>query len=126
MPGNDETAMERVPTTEGQRRGLLAGLLVPPLVWLAQLQANYALVSWACSSGHRVVLLAISVLAILVAGGAGYVAWTSWPGAGRLSGEPRGVEGARLLSLAGVVLSVAFALVLVASTIPTLILRPCD
>ena len=44
---DDETARERVPTSEAQRRGLLAGILVPPLCWLAQLQANYALVTWA-------------------------------------------------------------------------------
>jgi hypothetical protein len=125
-PADDETAHERVSTTEQQRRGLLGGLLVPPLVWLAQLQANYALVSWVCSTGHRFVLVSISLLAILVSAAAGYAAWTSWPGNGRLTGEPRGVEGARLLSIVGVVVSAGVVVVLVAMMIPTFVLGPCD
>ena len=123
---DDETARERVPTTEQERRGLLIGLLVPPLAWLTQQEANYALVTWTCSSGHRSVLVLIAVVAVAVSLFAGYLAWTSWPSDGRLAGEPRGVEGARLLSLSGVASAVVFAIVIVANTIPTFILRPCD
>jgi hypothetical protein len=126
MAGDREIAQERVPTTERQRRGLLAGLLVPPLAWLAQLETNYALVPWVCSTGHRFVLLLVSVIALAVAAAAGYAAWASWPGADRRRGEPQGVEGSRLLSIAGVLVSAAFIVVLIASAIPTFVLRPCD
>jgi len=123
---DDETARERVPTTEQERRGLLIGLFVPPLVWLGQQQASYALVTWTCSTGHRFVLVLIALIAMVASLFAGYLAWTSWPGEGRLAGEPRGVEGARLLSLSGVASGVVFAIVIAASTIPTFILGPCD
>jgi hypothetical protein len=115
-----------VPTTESQRRGLLAGVFVGPLAWFVQFEANYALVPWVCSGGHRIVLLLVTAVAIAASSLAGLAAWRSWPGAERLTGEPRGIEGARLLSLMGVLLSVSFVIVLIASAIPPLVLRSCD
>jgi hypothetical protein len=115
-----------VPTTEGQRRGLLAGVFVGPLAWFVQLEANYALVPWVCSGGHRIVLLVVAAVAIAASTLAGLAAWRSWPGGERLTGEPKGIEGARLLSLLGVLLSASFVVVLIASAIPPLVLRPCD
>ena len=123
---SDLALQEQVPTTEAQRRRLLFGVLGPPLAWFAQLQANYALVTWVCSSGHRFVLVLISLVAVGASVAAGYVAWTSWPSGGRLGGEPRGVEGARLLSLSGVATAAAFALVILTTTVPMFILRACD
>jgi len=108
------------------RRGLIFGLLAGPLAWLAQLQATYALVPWACSRGHRFALLLVSLGAVAVAVAGGLGSWKSWRGPAPLTGEPQGIEGARLLALLGVSLSVSFVLVLIASAIPTLILRPCD
>ena len=40
--------------------------------------------------------------------------------------SPEQIEGARMLSLLGVILSLSFALVVIASAIPIVILRPCD
>jgi hypothetical protein len=107
---------------------MLMGLVAGPLAWLAQLQANYALVGTTCADGQdavpRSILLAIHALALAGVVGAGLSAWHAWP-AGRLVGEPRGVEGARLLSLVAVALCASFVLVLIASALPTLFLRPC-
>jgi hypothetical protein len=119
-------AREEVRTTEADRRGLLVGLLLPPLAFLAHLQTTYALVPWVCSSGHKAVLLAAHLLAIALCVGAGMAGWRSWPSPGPRRGEPEGVEGARLLSISGVIVSAAFAVVIVASMVPTFILGPCD
>jgi hypothetical protein len=126
-PAEELATHQAVPTSEGQRRGLLFGLFAGPLAWLAQLQTAYALVPWACAHGHRFVLLAASLAALVTCGAGGFVAWESWPGSGdRLTGEPQGIEGARLMSLMGVALSVTFAVAVIASVIPILVLRPCD
>jgi len=117
---------EHVPTTERQRRGLLAGVFTGPIAWFVQLQANYALVPWACSRGHRSVLVLVTLVAAGVTVVGGMTAWKSWPGPDRLTGEPQGIEGARLLSLLGVVLSASFVLVLIAFAVPPIVLRPCD
>lgn len=117
---------EEVPTSEGQRRGLITGVVAGPLAWFAQLQATYALVPWACARGHRFVLLAATLGAVAISVLGGLAAWKSWRGHAPLPGEPREIEGARLLSLLGIALSVSFVVVLLASAIPTLILGPCD
>jgi hypothetical protein len=119
-------AHEEVPTSERQRRGLIIGVVAGPVAWFAQLQATYALVPWACARGHRFTLLLVALGAIAISAMGGLAAWKSWPGHVRLAGEPQQIEGARLLSLLGVGLSVSFVVVLLASAIPTLILRPCD
>jgi hypothetical protein len=83
-------------------------------------------VPWACSSGHRSVLVLVTLAAAVATAAAGLTAWKSWPGPDRLAGEPQGIEGARLLSLLGVALSASFVIVLIAFTIPPLVLRACD
>lgn len=123
---HDLATHAEAPTTRRQRRGLLAGLLVAPLTWLAHLGLSYALVPWTCARGHRSVLLLVSAAALAVAASGGVAAWNSWPSGRPRAGEPRDIEGARLLSLLGLVLSLSFIVALLASAIPTLVLRPCD
>jgi len=113
------------PTTEAQRRGYLEGLVVPPLAWLVQLQANYALAPWVCSGGTRIVLIVILLAALVATAVAGLSAWRSWPGPGRPVGEPHGVEGGRLLAILGVAMSASFLVVLLSGFVPTLLSRPC-
>jgi hypothetical protein len=117
---------EQAPTTEAQRRRLLFGMLAPPLAWFVQLQADYALVPWVCAHGHRFVLVLVSIAAFVVCAAGAWAAWNGWPGGTPWHGEPHGIEGARMLSLLGVMLSFSFAIVVIATVIPTVILRPCD
>lgn len=117
---------EEVPTDRQQRRRLLTGLLAPPLLWFAQLQANYALASWACRPGYRFVSILVILVALALTGGAGARAWTSWPADEGLAGEPERVEGARLLALLALGSSLSFVVVLIATAIPMFVLGPCD
>jgi hypothetical protein len=117
---------EEVPTRRGARRGLIAGIFIPPLAWLVHLQANYAIAGWACRPGHRVVSVIVALAALGMSLAAGAVAWRHWPGDATLAGEPQRIEGARLLALLALASSLSFAVVLVASAIPVFILRPCD
>ena len=117
---------EEVPTGSGERRHLIAGIVVPPLAWFAHLQANYAIASWACRPGHRYVSLLVVLAALLITAIAGGLAWKSWPREEPAVGEPQRIEGARLLVLLAVGSSLSFLVVLVASAIPIFILRACD
>jgi hypothetical protein len=117
---------EEVPTRRGERRHLVAGIFVPPLAWLAHLQANYAIASWACRPGHRYVSLLVVVVAFLITALAGRLAWKSWPREEPAAGEPQRIEGARLLALLAAGSTLSFLVVLVASAIPIFILRACD
>jgi hypothetical protein len=106
-------------------RGLLAGLAAPA-AWLVQLEANYALVPWACAHHNRSVFLLVSLAALAVAVIGGVFAWKGWPHPAPLTGEPMGVEGPRILFLLGVVMSLSFTVVVIASAVPALVLSPCE
>jgi hypothetical protein len=103
------------------------GLLAAPLAWAAQMQALYTMVPWACQTGHRAALVAVSVGALAVATVGGLVARRNWARVGR--GEPGDEGGARgrsrFLGVAGLVTSAFFFLVVVAQGLATFILHPC-
>jgi hypothetical protein len=103
------------------------GLLAAPLAWAAQMQALYTMVPWACQTGHRAALIAVSLAALAVALLGALVARRNWARVGR--GEPGDEGGARgrtrFLAVAGLVTSAFFFLVVVAQGLATLILHPC-
>jgi hypothetical protein len=117
---------EEVPTHRRERRHLITGVVVPPLAWFVQLQANYAIAGWACRPGHQFISVIVVLLAFLLTAAAGGLAWKSWPAKDPLAGEPQRIEGARLLALLAVASSLSFAVVLVATAIPIFIQRACD
>src|ERR1043165_2807828 len=95
---------------------LWAGLLVGPIVMLVQLQTNYALVLWACNTGHEWVLHLVSLLALLITMAAGLLAWSNWRRAGaEWDDEGAGViPRSRFMALVGVLISGLIALVNIA------------
>jgi hypothetical protein len=127
---------------------LIAGFLLAPFVFLFDLGFRFALVEWACSHGSFVLWL-VSLLAIVLAGGGGLLAWRSWQhlnatardreaterGSAQstghtLSDELRTDEGgphgrSRFFALAGITASVFFLAVIVISILPKLLLSPC-
>jgi hypothetical protein len=117
---------EEVPTRRGARHHLVTGVVVPPLAWLAQLQANYALASWACQAGHRYLAVLVIGVALLITLAAGAQAWRSRPAEGPVSGEPQRIEGARVLALLALGSTLSFAVVLLATAVPIFIQGPCD
>ncbi len=107
---------------------LWVGVLAPPLAWLFMLQANYSVVTTNCQI-VRPVLLWVLILASLVLLGVG--AWAAWRSWRALRGEPaslesQGVGRARFMALFGLMESALFALIILATSISTFILDPCD
>jgi hypothetical protein len=112
-------------TREGDLLLLWTGLLAAPVAWLVQLEAGYALASWACARDRAAALHLVTALPLAVAG-AGVLA------AVRALGRPAPPPAApardgrrRLMGHVGLGLSVLFALVILVSGLPPLLLSPC-
>jgi cytochrome c biogenesis factor len=109
-------------------RALWAGLLLAPTAFLLNLELAYAVVPHACSSQNRlpVHLVHLVCLAIALVGGA--FALRSWRYCGETwPGEEGGpVSRSRFMAGLGLLLSVLFALVIVAQWIPSFVLSPCQ
>lgn len=108
---------------------LWAGVLAGPLATLAQLQANYALVLWACGAGGQEwPLHAVSLAALAVAVGAGLLSWRNR----RLAGEGWDEDGAgvmprsRFMAAVGMLVSFHAALVCVAQWAAVFAYGPCE
>ncbi|HEV3469480.1 MAG TPA: hypothetical protein VG148_09190 [Pyrinomonadaceae bacterium] len=107
---------------------LWMGVLPGPLAALVQLEANYALVLWACGAGREWPLHLVSVLALAAALGAGLLSWRNW----RLAGadwEDRGagvIHRSRFMSAVGMFVSLHAALVIVAQWAAVFFYGPCE
>ncbi len=107
---------------------LWLGFLAGPLAWALQLQVNYMLTPSACEAKQEWWLHLVSLSALLLAGLGALTGWRSWRRLGPGSQEKGDMRSsrARFMALGGVVLSLFFALVIVALEIPNLILVVCD
>ena len=103
---------------------LWAGLAAGPLAWAALLQTNYVLSYVACEQRHTWILhLATAVALALVALGA-LAAWRARPADDEIESSTTEAR-ARFMATGGLALCAGFALVILATEVPVLILRPC-
>jgi hypothetical protein len=110
------------------RAALWYGVLAGPFAWALDLEASYMMVQTACDSRHMLLLHLASLVTFLGCLAGLAVAWRAWT---RLSGEdvststsrgtPTGSRQ-RFMAASGMVLSTGFALVIVATEIPNLLL----
>ena len=66
---------------------LWAGILISPIVWFLDLEANFALAPLACSGGGKPALYFVSVISLIVVGAAAGLSWVQWHS---LEQEPAG------------------------------------
>ena len=97
-----------------------AGLIGAPLIWLAALQAGYVLAYQACDSQSRDWVTVPTLAAIAAAAGTLIVSLAATRRA-KKTFEPQ-----PLLAKLGVGLAGLMVIVLIASVIAPLMLRPCD
>jgi hypothetical protein len=106
---------------------LWVGVLLPPLAFLADLEAGYALAAPACADGAGFELLASSALAALLATGGGLLAWRV--GTRRQREQPHGSDALRrghlFLAIAGAVLAAGSVLLIVAMALAR-VLQGCE
>ena len=113
---------------QGAGAGLWYGVFAGPVAWALDEQASYFLVQTACDSGRPLLLHLVSLAAFLAALAGIFLSWRAWT---RLRGEEEAAstsqglpaESRRLFqALFGMVLSTGFALAILATEIPNLIL----
>src|SRR5581483_477371 len=110
--------------TEGS---LWLGVLGGPVLWFAQMECKYALVSTICPMGNQIVLHAISVVSLLLAASIAFVSWRNWSSIRNVDpNETRRVSGrVHFMAVSGFFLSCMFVMVILAQEIPNLFLSPC-
>lgn len=98
-----------------------------PIATLLNLQVNYTMVQWACTSGNAWTLHVVHLITLLMAIGAaalGRSLWTrtggEWPDAGGGS-----ASRSRFLAAFGALSSVFFALVIIAMWVAVMVIGPC-
>ena len=113
-----------------EARGLIPlwiGLLTGPIVWAAHMEANFALVEWACPN-HDWIIHAVSVAALLIVAVAGLVAARAWKDTGGQGPDEQAtlISRSRYMAIMGMVLSAGFFLVILAQEIPSWFLTACQ
>jgi hypothetical protein len=104
---------------------LWAGLAAGPLAWAALLEANYLLSYVACEQRHSWMLHLGTVVALVLVGLGALAAWWAHPPLGPVPASSTAEGRARFMAVAGLALSGGFALVILATEIPVLVLHPC-
>jgi hypothetical protein len=109
---------------------LWIGVLAGPVVWAALLETNYVLAYVACEQRHKWMLHLSSASAIVLIALAAFLLWRAAPpmgDEGEPSTDPRdtAVVRARFMVIGGLAFCAWFTLVILATEIPAIVLRPC-
>ncbi len=106
---------------------LWTGILAGPFAFAINLTATYALVKWTCHADRESVLHLVSLVALLMVVGAGWLSWLA------LRHSPAALETdegtpearARFMALLGLASSAFFAFAIVANAYPQWVLDAC-
>ena len=108
------------------------GVLGGPLAWAALLETNYVLSYVACEQRHTWMLHLATAIALALVAASAMMAWRAAPALGyererEASTDPAEtrVIRARFMAIAGLALCAWFAIVIIATDIPVMVLKPC-
>jgi hypothetical protein len=112
----------------GAAVALWCGLLLGPLAALSQLEANYALLLWACGAGREWPLHLVSLSAVFITLFAGLLSYRVWKRVGGSWDDegPGTVPRARFMAAVGILISLVMFLVILAQWIPVFIYGSCQ
>lgn len=105
-------------------------MLAGPVVWAANLQVNYTLSYVSCEQRHSWMLHLTTLASVVLIGLAALALWRARPGGTDDSApsiDPRdtAVVRARFMVVGGLAFCAFFALVILATDVPVLVLKPC-
>jgi hypothetical protein len=103
-----------------------SGALAPPVIWLGQLTASYALVQHACAARSMLSLHVVSAAAIVLIAALGATAWVAWRRLSSDASEADRLRRARFMALFALGASALFLALAVATAIPNLLMEPCS
>jgi hypothetical protein len=103
-------------------------ILISPSVWFLTLAVNFALAPLPCGGGGEIARRAVSSIALLITAAAGVLALSLWRRnrLEELPAEGAPIERVRAMTIAGIVLSAGFFLVIAAQALPDFILAGCE
>jgi hypothetical protein len=132
LPARQDLLIGSESETEGtspqENAALWIGVLGSAIVWAIQLQTSYAMVPWACSSGHRWILPFVSLAFVIMATVPGIVSWKIWRRTSASRTTERETAGAgrrRFMAMLGMMDSVIFVLLILAQGLPVFFIHPC-
>jgi hypothetical protein len=114
---------------EGRTLALLwIGILSGPLAWAFDEVVGYSATAHECSTGRMFLLHSLTVAGLLVCAAGLLCGWSAWTHYRSSEAPPLNgrLDRIRAMAIAGIALSSAFALVIIATQIPKWILSPCD
>jgi hypothetical protein len=107
---------------------LWTGIFAGPILWAADEVIGYSATAHECSTGSEALFHLLTIGALVGCLG-GFVlaaqAWRALSGESRPSLSDGTSEWTRVMAVAGMVLSAAFALLVIATAIPKWMLSPC-
>jgi hypothetical protein len=107
---------------------LLIAALAGPAVWFLSLEANFALASLACTTHGKAALYLVCVISLLLVVGLTMLAWSHWRQLSReyAGGSDVSIQSSRALALGAASLNALFFIMILAQSIPNLILTGCE
>ncbi len=107
---------------------LWTGVLGGPLTWLMSFEARFALIPWACTFQSKLAVLGVAVLALILCASCAFLSWREWKLLGAEGPSPEGGPHPRsvFMAIGGIVLSAGCFMIVVAQTIPELVLGACE
>jgi len=105
-----------------------AGVLLPPVAWSLQLQAQYPLVTYVCDHGGAAVLHLVTLAALAAALAGGFLALGVWRRAGSTWPGHEGVPvvRARFMAALGLLAAALFGLLILTQGAAAFVFHPCD
>jgi hypothetical protein len=106
---------------------LWLGILGAPIVWAIQFQTCYALVPWVCNHDWHALLWLVPLLAVMLTIVGGIGCFLTWQrvGGGWPSSFDSIEERTRFLAVLGMLISAAFAMLIVWQAIASFYIHPC-
>ena len=107
---------------------LWLSIFVGPIVWFWTMETNFALAPAVCHGNSKSAAYFVSAIGLVLTGGGAATAWTLWKRLGReFPGDWGGaVARSRFMAIGGTALAAASFLVILAQTIPQIILKGCE
>ncbi len=110
-----------------QTLALWSGVLTGPIVWFLSLEAKFALSPWVCAWQWKPAVYVVSLLAFVLIAVAGFISWFEWRHLSAHGPDETVRMGApQALALGGMLLNAGFFIVLIAQSLPELLMNGCE
>jgi len=113
---------------------LWIGVLAGPVAWALDLGVSYAIVQWTCGTQHTIVLHLVTLTTLGLIVGGGVAAWRAFEISRGAAADPHGelrghvvhVAREHFMAVWGLLSCAFFAVVVVATSIPSWVLNACQ